>query len=118
MKFLLDPNVTWELIPRLRRLGHEATAIAHLKNGPREDADLLALARREGAILVTCDADFTDAARFPPREIGGIVTVASGQYTKDRQIELVERFVAGGAFEKVKGALVALYADGTMDVRS
>src|SRR3712207_4021003 len=58
MRFLLDENIDLRLDDVLAELGHDATAIARDYPASLEDTDVLALAVREGRILITNDQDF------------------------------------------------------------
>ncbi|MGH2615223.1 MAG: DUF5615 family PIN-like protein [Thermomicrobiales bacterium] len=58
MRFLLDESADMRVAPHLRRLGHDVTGIAvdHLAGMP--DDEVLAIAYREGRVLITHDRDF------------------------------------------------------------
>ena len=58
MKFLFDQSADFRLIPRLQSLGHDVTAISRDYPHSLADEDVLAIARREGRILVVADRDF------------------------------------------------------------
>ena len=58
MRFLLDESAEYRLAAFLKGLGHDVTAIARDYPASLEDADVLAIAAREGRILITNDQDF------------------------------------------------------------
>ena len=58
MRFLLDENADARLADHLRALGHDVTTIVIDYTRSIEDADVLAIARAEGRILITNDRDF------------------------------------------------------------
>lgn len=58
MRFLLDESADLPLREHLRRLGHDATAIAHEYPGALPDSDVLAIAVSEDRVLITNDRDF------------------------------------------------------------
>lgn len=60
MKFLVDESADARLVIHLRALGHDATAVAADHRPGLPDAEVLALARREGRTLITDDTDFGD----------------------------------------------------------
>ena len=69
MRFLSDENVDARLVPRLRRLGHDAATIASDHPTSLSDVDLLQLANSELRILITNDHDLGElvvAKRLPP----------------------------------------------------
>ena len=58
MKFLFDQSADFRLIPHLRELGHDVSAISrHYPHG-LADEDVLASARDEQRILMVADRDF------------------------------------------------------------
>ncbi|GIW42747.1 MAG: hypothetical protein KatS3mg077_0029 [Candidatus Binatia bacterium] len=77
MKILADEGVDRPVVERLRQDGHEVRYVAEIEPGISDD-NILDLANREGAVLLTADKDFgefvissgTDAARHHPRSIG------------------------------------------------
>lgn len=60
MRFLLDQNADRRLAPYLRSLGHDVTVVAVDYPPGLSDADVLAIAHREGRIIITNDRDFGD----------------------------------------------------------
>jgi predicted nuclease of predicted toxin-antitoxin system len=57
MKFLADENMDVPIVKRLRQENHEVWYVAEMEPGISDD-EVLALANREGAILITADKDF------------------------------------------------------------
>lgn len=58
MKLLADVNVSRRVVERLRALGVDVHHVPDLLDPRTADIDILALARREGAVLVSFDQDF------------------------------------------------------------
>jgi predicted nuclease of predicted toxin-antitoxin system len=58
VKFLLDESADYGLVQVLRGLGHDATSISHDYAQALSDTDVLAIAQREGRIILTGDRDF------------------------------------------------------------
>jgi predicted nuclease of predicted toxin-antitoxin system len=58
MKFLFDQSADFRLIPHLRNLGHDVTAVSRNYPHGLADEDVLAIARQEQRILVVADRDF------------------------------------------------------------
>src|SRR5919109_5003727 len=58
MKFLLDQSADFRLIPHLRYLGHDVTAISRNYPPGLPDEDVLTIAREEARILIVADRDF------------------------------------------------------------
>jgi predicted nuclease of predicted toxin-antitoxin system len=57
MKFLADENMDVAIVERLRQDGHQVWYVVEMEPGIPDD-EVLALANREGAILITADKDF------------------------------------------------------------
>ena len=58
MKFLFDQSADFRLIPHLRSLGHDVSAVSRNYPPGLADEDVLAIARQEQRILVVADRDF------------------------------------------------------------
>lgn len=71
MKFLVDAQLPRRIVYRLREAGHDALHTLDLPNGNHtSDAEIIAIASRDGRIVVTKDADFVNSfvlLRLPPR---------------------------------------------------
>ena len=57
MKFAADEGVDRQIVERLRQDGHTVGYVAEFDPGT-SDQDVLSLANREGAVLLTADKDF------------------------------------------------------------
>ena len=60
MKFLLDQSADFRLIPYLRELGHDVTAISRNYPPGLPDEDVLTVAREEARVLIVADRDFRE----------------------------------------------------------
>ena len=58
MRFVVDESADARLAMHLRRLGHDATLVAQDYRPGLPDQEVLAIAHREGRILITDDRDF------------------------------------------------------------
>src|SRR5215510_11953150 len=58
MKFLFDQSADFRLIPHLRQLGHDVTAISRNYPPGLADEDVLTIAREEARVLIVADRDF------------------------------------------------------------
>ncbi|MCI0587364.1 MAG: DUF5615 family PIN-like protein [Planctomycetes bacterium] len=58
MRFLVNMSVSPKVAAALAEMGHEATHCVDLGMGRARDEEILARARRDGAIAVTADHDF------------------------------------------------------------
>ena len=62
MRFLLDQNADRRFAPYLRSLGHDVTVIATDYMPGLSDAEIIAIAHREGRVIITNDTDFGELA--------------------------------------------------------
>lgn len=102
MKFLFDAHISPRLASRLFALSHDSIHVSTMPSGNATgDDDIIALADREGRVVVTKDSDFRNARRdtgCPAR----LLLVMTGNMTRDELIDLVlanlpeiEAFFAG-----------------------
>ena len=93
MKIVADENVERPIVKRLRADGHEVTFILETAPGSK-DPDILRLAAREGALLVTCDKDFRQLAIEARRPSSGVLLLRidgpSIQAQADRVAETIQ----------------------------
>ena len=73
MKLLFDENLSSAHAQAARDAGHDAVAVRECGLGGATDSEVWALAVAEERILVTLDADFSNAVRFPPAEMPGVI---------------------------------------------
>lgn len=105
MKFLLDQSTDARLIAYLRSQGHDATRIAADYPSGLPDTEVLAIAVREGRILITDDRDFGELVFVQRQPHTGVIYLRLGEYadlaTKtarlafvlDRYAEQLDQFV-------------------------
>ncbi|GLV47162.1 hypothetical protein TJA_03360 [Thermus sp. LT1-2-5] len=72
MKVLADEGVDFPIVRRLRRWGLEVLYVAELAPGAK-DHEVVALAKEEGALLVTTDKDFGELAFRKGSAPGGVL---------------------------------------------
>jgi predicted nuclease of predicted toxin-antitoxin system len=63
MRFLLDAQLSRQLVMRLRQAGHDASHVFDHLDPQADDQAIAALANHLGACVVSKDADFVDMAR-------------------------------------------------------
>ncbi len=92
MKFLLDQSSDARLVPYLRSLGHDATRIAQDYPPGLPDAEVLAIAHREGRILITDDRDFGELIFSRGWQHSGVIYLRLGEYAPlETKIERVSQ---------------------------
>jgi predicted nuclease of predicted toxin-antitoxin system len=88
MKIVADENVQRPIVKRLREGGHDVTFILETAPGSK-DQDILRLAAREGALLITCDKDFRQLAIEARRQSSGVLLLRIDGPPPQEQANLV-----------------------------
>lgn len=73
MKFLLDANVAKSVTHQLRALGFDVEHVVELGRGTAHDEEVLALAMKDGRVIITHDRDFGNLIRFPLSQHCGVI---------------------------------------------
>ena len=111
MKLVVDENVSYGLVERLRAEGYEVISIAELSNRGASDADVFTLALQEQAVFITRDYHFTNPIRFPAERTQGIIYIRHGNLESEEEIAMVEKCLSDHDLETFMGKLVTLYKD-------
>lgn len=111
MKIVVDENVSYGLVERLRIGGHEVISISELPERGVLDEDVYALILKEQAILVTRDYHFTNSVRFPAEKTKGIIYIRHGNLKSEEEIMMVENCLRSHDLKMFQGKLVTLYRD-------
>ncbi len=112
MKFVVDENVSYELVTVLRQAGFQVTAISETPTAGLGDENVFEITKESRAVLITRDYHFTNAVRFPADKTGGIVYIRRGNLTAEEEIRLVQNFLSRYPMEDYTGRLVTLYKNG------
>ena len=108
MRIVVDENVSYSVVLRLREKGHKVVSIAKEKKST-SDKDIFHLVLEGEAILITRDYHFTNPILYPPNKTEGIIYIRIGNLRSDEEVKIVERFFANYSPEQFKGKLVTLY---------
>ena len=92
MRIVADENVERPIVRRLRADGHEVTFILETAPGSK-DPDILRLAAKEGALLVTGDKDFRQLAIEARRKSAGVLLLRIDGLSPQAQADLVARTI-------------------------
>ncbi len=91
MKVLLDMPVSSLLLDVLRTHGHEGVHAHQIGEGRATDSELLAIARREGRVVITADLDFPRLLALSSAEGPGVILFRGGNYSDREMCDLLER---------------------------
>ena len=92
MIFVVDASVDYPIVTRLRADGHEVFSIREIE--PRlSDPEVLDLAYRKGAVLVTSDKDFGELVQHRRLRAHGVVLLRLSRLRAAAKAELVSNRV-------------------------
>ncbi len=111
MQFVIDENVSYGLVRRLRELGHEVISISESSEKGMSDERVYALVMKEQSVFITRDYHFTNPIRFPTQKTKGIICIRHGSLKSDEEIAVVENFIGEYTLDRFQGKLVLLYKD-------
>ena len=94
MKFLIDMPVTPDAAPYLRAAGHDAIHAIDLGLARSSDNELLAVARREGRIVITADLDYPRLIALQQADRPGVILFRGGAYSDREMLALLDRVLA------------------------
>ena len=108
-RFLVDENVSYELVGKLRSLGAEVISVVEEKLHRTPDTKIFSLAVDRNAVIITRDYHFTNPLSFPVGETEGIIYIRHGNITSDDEVKMVTEFIKRIDIKTIKGKLVTLY---------
>lgn len=88
MNFVADESVDQQIVEHLRNEGHTVRYIVETAPGA-SDEDVLKLAKREGAILLTADKDFGEMVFRQRRVTEGVMFIRLAGQSQKRKAEIV-----------------------------
>lgn len=90
MRFVADESVDYPIIQTLRRAGHDVQAIVEIAPGTSDD-EVLNLANREHAPLITADKDFGELVHRLGQANHGVILIRLAGQSPSAKAELVKR---------------------------
>jgi predicted nuclease of predicted toxin-antitoxin system len=106
MRLLADENISRLVVDRLRAAGFDVTAIG-ATNAGASDVDVLAIASREGRLLITEDRDFGELIIRQRLEVQGIILLELDRLSNEAEADLVVAVVSANA-DKLAGNLLVI----------
>ncbi|MCS6304734.1 MAG: DUF5615 family PIN-like protein [Nitrospira sp.] len=88
MNLVADESIDAAITVRLRQEGHRVWAVAEMAPGLTDEA-VLALARDQGALLVTADKDFGELIFRQGRATHGVMLIRLNGLSADAKSEIV-----------------------------
>lgn len=87
LRFLIDESGDARVAAWLRSLGHDAVTVAQHHRPGLDDAEVLAIARAEGRVLITDDRDFGELVFRQGHLHAGIIYLRLGTTVPDVRID-------------------------------
>ena len=109
MRFLADQDIYAVTVRLLRQIGHDAVTAAEVGQSRATDSELLAVAQREGRILITRDRDFGGLV-FLQHLGAGIIYLRISSLSLDAVHAELERVLRLYSEEDLHGAFVVVEA--------
>ena len=106
MSILVDQCVPRRYLRLLEAWGYEASLVQTHIPADSSDLEVLRLARRLEAVLLTVDMDFANTLSYPPREYGGIVVMRYQPTSEGVLDDTLRQMLADLYQEGLRGALV------------
>lgn len=106
MRFLADENVSRFVVERLQTAGFDVTAIGPTNSGA-SDVDVLAVARREGRVLITEDRDFGELIVRQQLEIEGVILLELDRLSNLAEADRVTAVVSTN-IDRLSGGLLVI----------
>ena len=94
MRFLVDMPLSPALAQWFSDKGHDADHVAQRGLQRADDADILLLAREEGAVVVTADLDYPRLLALTGGDAPGLLLFRGGDWTEKEIFERLERVLA------------------------
>lgn len=102
LSFLADENISPETADHLQAMGYPCHSLR--REGPWRllDREIVALARREGHIILTHDLDFGEIYYFAEEGQVGILVLRLRQQTVERVNDVLQRFLQSAAMTELQ----------------
>jgi predicted nuclease of predicted toxin-antitoxin system len=108
MKFLFDQSADFRLIPHLRSLGHDVTAVSRNYPPGLADEDVLKIVKQEQRILIVADRDFGELIFHHRLAHAGVLFFRLPGATLQSKIEHLERVLQEHADDLAAGEFVVV----------
>ncbi len=105
MKFLADEGVDRAIVQRLRQEKHSVLYVMEIERGVSDD-EVLALANREGALLMTADKDFGELLYRQGRISPGVILLRFAGLSEEAKADIVAVAVTNHAAELARSFTV------------
>lgn len=110
MRLLLDQGVPRDAASRLRESGHECTHVGEIGMSAAADHEILAWAFRQGAAVVTLDADFHAILAVSAASAPSVIRMRMQGLDAIAVVEIIRKVLAAFHTDLTRGSLVTVKA--------
>ncbi len=111
MKLLLDQGLPRSAADLLRSEGHDAVHTGEIDLAAAEDVTILALARQEGRVVFTLDADFHTLLAITGADGPSVVRIRIERLRAEAVADLVQRLLDRWGMALERGAALTVLPD-------
>jgi predicted nuclease of predicted toxin-antitoxin system len=111
MRLLLDQGLPRSAADGLRQAGHEAAHAGDIGLGTAPDSDIIKLARRDGFVIVTLDADFHTQIALEGAASPSVIRIRQEGLRAEPLVALLTGILDSCADDLARGALVSATSD-------
>lgn len=111
MSLLLDECTPRLYLELLREWGYEANLVREFLEAGDPDTEILLLAQRLDAVVLSVDMDFADITRFPPHNYAGIIVIRDEQQKRELVKQQLKQALHDLYRDALRGALVIVTAE-------
>jgi predicted nuclease of predicted toxin-antitoxin system len=108
MRFLIDMNLTFRWVQRLREAGHECCHWSEIGSGETPDTEICAYARDHDYMLVTNDLDFPQILAFTAAAKPSVVLLRGAPLVPELRAVALLTAIADCSAELEHGAILTL----------
>lgn len=108
MRVKLDENIPTSAADAGTALGHDVDTVEQEGLAGRDDADVMAAARREGRFLITLDRGLADLRRYPPGSHPGIAVLRLDSQDAPSVTAAVRSLLARDDIERLAGCVLVI----------
>lgn len=110
MKLLLDADVPRSFLPRLRDCGHDVSDVRDISKTALKDAEIFAIAQKEGRTLITRDLDFSNILMYPPAKSCGIIVLRTHRLSQEGIFRILLKAIQSPQ-KQLQGTLIIAQKD-------
>ena len=105
IKVKLDENMPTSAVSLLSQNGYDVHTVYDEALNGEVDEKIAITCRKEGRVLITLDADFSDIRAYPPKDYAGIILLRPHRQSEPQIIKLLNALLPIFQTESIVGSL-------------